>query len=99
MAHRVSLRAEADPDEIWLYIARESGSMEVANRQIDSLTDRFSLLARFPHAGRSREREFGVGMRSFPAGEYVIVYCVDGSDVSILRVVHGKRDFEANFEQ
>jgi toxin ParE1/3/4 len=99
MAHRVSLNAKADLDAIWLYIARESGSMEVANRQIDSLTDRFSFLARFPHAGRSREREFGADIRSFPIGDYVIVYCVDGSDVSILRVVHGKRDFEAIFEQ
>lgn len=35
--------------------------------------------------------------RSFPVGEYVIVYCVDGRDVLILRVVHGRRDLEALF--
>ncbi|MGH9625228.1 MAG: hypothetical protein ACRD4G_12920 [Bryobacteraceae bacterium] len=32
MAHRVARRAEADLDDIWLYVAKESGSLEVANR-------------------------------------------------------------------
>jgi toxin ParE1/3/4 len=98
MAHRVAPRAEADLDDIWLYAARESGSMDVATRLVDSLTDRFCFLAGFPRAGRSRARDFGAGMRSFPVGEYVIVYCVEGDDVFILRVVHGRRDFETLFE-
>jgi toxin ParE1/3/4 len=98
MAHRVAPRAEADLDDIWLYVARESGSMEVATRLVDSITDRFCFLTNFPHAGRSRDREFGVGTRSFPVGEYVIIYCIEGADVFILRVVHGRRDFESLFE-
>jgi plasmid stabilization system protein ParE len=36
-------------------------------------------------------------MRSACVGEYVIVYCVDGHDVLILRVVHGRRGLEALF--
>jgi plasmid stabilization system protein ParE len=32
-------------------------------------------------------------------GEYVIVYWVEGDDVLILRVVHGKRDLEALFDR
>ena len=40
---------------------------------------------------------FGTGSRSVAVGEYVIVYCVEGHDVSILRVVHGRRDLEALF--
>ena len=32
MAHRVAPRAEADLDDIWLYLAKESGSMDVATR-------------------------------------------------------------------
>jgi plasmid stabilization system protein ParE len=46
--------AESDLDEIWLYVARESASMAVATRLIDSITDRFFLLATFPFAGRPR---------------------------------------------
>ena len=97
MAHRVAPRAEADLDDIWLYVARESGSMDVATRLVDSITDRFIFLAGFPHVGRAREWDFGPGARSFPVGEYVIVYCVEGSDVFVLRVVHGRRDLEMLF--
>jgi len=57
VAHRVATRAESDLDDIWLYVAMESGSLEVASR------------------------------------------LVEGPDVFILRVVHGRRDFEALFER
>jgi toxin ParE1/3/4 len=99
MAHRVAPRVEADLDDIWLYAAKESGSMDVATRLVDSITDRFLFLASFPYAGRTRERDFGIGSRSFPVGEHIILYCVEGPDVFILRVVHGRRDLEKLFEQ
>jgi toxin ParE1/3/4 len=99
MAHRVAPQAESDLDGIWLYVAKESGSMEVASRLIDSITGHFFTLAAFPYAGRSREEDFGLGSRSFPVGEYVIVYCVEGPDVFVLRVVHGRRDLLGLFGQ
>jgi toxin ParE1/3/4 len=97
MAHRVAPQAETDLDGIWLYVAKESGSMDVATRLIDAITGRFFLLANFPYVGRARDEDFGAGSRSACVGEYVIVYCVDGQDVLILRVVHGRRDLEALF--
>jgi toxin ParE1/3/4 len=97
MAHRVAPRAECDLDDIWYYVAKESGSVEIANRLIDSITDRFFLLASFPYMGRSRDEDFGVGCRSFAVGEYVIVYCLEAEDVLILRVAHGRRDIDALF--
>jgi toxin ParE1/3/4 len=97
MAHRIAPRAEADLDDIWLYTAKESGSVDAATLLIDSITDRFYFLAGFPYAGRSRDRDFGAGMRSSPVGEYVIVYCVEGEGMFILRVVHGRRDFDRLF--
>jgi toxin ParE1/3/4 len=99
MAHRVAPRAEADLDDIWLYVAKESASMDVATRLIDSITGRFSFLASFPYVGRARDKDLGTGSRSFAVGEYVIVYCVEGTDVFILRVVHGRRDLEALFDR
>ena len=98
MPHRISSRAEADLDEIWLYVATESSSVEVADRLIDTITGNVLLLAGFPYAGRARDDDFGLGTRSFPTGEYVIVYSVEGSDVFILRVVHGRRDLELLFD-
>ncbi len=50
-----------------------------------------------PYIGRARDEDFGVGSRSFPVGDYVIVYRVEGEDVLILRVAHGRRDIEALF--
>ena len=97
MAHRLAPGAETDLDEIWCYVAKESGSIEIANRLIDSITDRFSLLAGFPYIGRSRNEDFGVGCRSLAVGEYVIVYCLEAEDVLVLRVAHGRRDIEALF--
>lgn len=40
---RLSPETEAELDGIWLYIARESGSIDIANRVIDRITDRFWL--------------------------------------------------------
>jgi len=43
MAHRVARPAANDLDEIWYYVAKESGSVEIADRLIDSITNRFLL--------------------------------------------------------
>ena len=97
MTHRVSPQAVADLDAIWYYVAKESGNLEIANRLIDSIVDRFVLLASHPHLGRARDEDLGAGTRSFPVGEYVIIYCVEDGGVLILRVAHGRRDIEALF--
>ena len=97
MAHRVAPRAEVDLKDIWLYIAKESGSIEVANRLVDSITDRFLTLSHFPYIGRSREKDLGPGYRSLAVGEYVITYCIENEDALIVRVVHGRRQLEALF--
>ena len=96
MAHRIAPGAAADLDNIWLYIARD-GTIEIANKLIDSITDHFFLLARYPHLGRARDEDFGAGSRTLAVGEYVVVYCVEAADVLILRVVHGRRDLESLF--
>jgi len=51
MAHRLARRATIDLDEIWYYVATESGNVEIANRLIDSITNRFFPLASYPHLG------------------------------------------------
>ena len=95
MAHRLSTEAEAELDGIWYYIANESGSIEIADRFIESLTERFYLIAKNPYIGRRRDADLRQGLRSFPVGEYVIFYRIDGEDVLILHVVRGSRDLQA----
>jgi plasmid stabilization system protein ParE len=69
MAHRLAPEAEIEIDDICYYIARQSGSAEIADRLIDSITERFFLLAKHPHIGRNRADDLGDGLRSFPVGE------------------------------
>ena len=97
MAHRVAPEAEAELDNIWYYVAKKSGSIEIADRLIDSITDRFFLLASHPNIGRARDADLRPGLRSFSVGEYVIIYRIGGKDVLILRVVRGSRNIEALF--
>ena len=57
MAHCRAPEVDADLDDIWYYAAKNSGSMDIADRLIDSITDRFFLLADYPHLGRARDED------------------------------------------
>jgi len=97
MGHIRTSQAGSDLNEIWYYVATKSGSLDVADRLIDSITDRFTLLASYPNMGRARDEDLRLGLRSFPVGEYVILYRIQDEDVLILRVLRGSRDIEALF--
>jgi len=97
MGHLRSPQADSDLDSIWYYVASESGSVDIADRLIDTITDRFFLLANYPNIGRSRDDDLRPGVRSFLVGEYVIIYRLRGEDVLILRVLRGSRNIEALF--
>ena len=91
-AFRLLPEAAAELDDIWLYVARESASIEIANRLLDTITERFWLLAQHPQIGRRRDHDLRPGLRSFPVGEYVIIYRTEADDVLILHVIRGSRD-------
>jgi toxin ParE1/3/4 len=74
MGHVRSPQADSDLDSIWYYVATESGSVEIADRLIDSLTGRFFLLANYPNIGRRRDDDLRPGLRSLSVGEYIILY-------------------------
>ena len=97
MAHRRSPEADSDLDGNWYYVASRSGSVEIADRLVDSITERFFLLASHPNLGRSRDEDLRSGLRSFPVGEYMIIYRIEAQGVLILRVLRGSRNIEALF--
>ena len=98
MGHLRTPQADSDLDEIWLYIASNSGSPELADRLIDSITSRFVLLASHPSPGRPRDQDLRPGLRTFAVGNYLIVYRIENGDVRILRVLRGSRNIEALFQ-
>ena len=63
---RVSEEAEAELDEVWLHIARESGSTEIATRTVENIYRRFWFLANHPYAGRSRDQDLSANRRFSP---------------------------------
>jgi len=91
-AFRLAPEAEVELDDIWLYIARSSGRLAIANRVIDKITDQFWLLAQHPYLGRRRDHDLRVGLRTLPVDEYRI-----GTDdvVLILHVFHGRQDIDS----
>ena len=90
MRYRVSENAERDLEEIFLYWA-ERASLEIADRIVDRITDRFWLLGERPDAGKKSD-EIAAGVKCFPAGKYLIYYRATRRGTDILHVFHGARD-------
>ncbi|MGE5608385.1 MAG: type II toxin-antitoxin system RelE/ParE family toxin [Bacillota bacterium] len=90
-----SPRASLDLSEITDFIARDN--VDAALRFLDEIDNILKKLADFPGLGRSRD-ELGPGLRSFPAGNYVLFYRVTADVVDLVRVLHGARDLERLFE-
>jgi toxin ParE1/3/4 len=92
MRLRLSKKADADLDEIWLYLARETRSEDVATRAIGQISKSFDILLHFPHTGRSQGTAKHPDMRCLPCGDYLIFYRISKGILHVVRVVHGKRD-------
>jgi toxin ParE1/3/4 len=96
MSHFViSVEAQSDLEEIWLYAAENSEN--AADRLIDRLCQRFPTLARFPEMGRERS-ELATKLRSFPVGRYLVFYRPLDNGIEIVRVLHGAKDIDSLFQ-
>ena len=91
--HRVVPAVRDALDETWSYLVRKTGSLDLADRQVDAIVERFHLLGRFPLLGRARD-ELRPGLRRHAVGCTVIIDRVAGPDVLIL---HGSRDIRRIF--
>ena len=90
----LSPRAKLDLKEIWSYVFVESTSEVIAARLIDKLSRTIDKLKKSPRMGRSRASDLGLDLRSFPSGNYIILYRIDGATVRVVRVLHGSRDLK-----
>lgn len=96
MPYCVTVDAERDLDEIFLYWAKRAG-LEVADRLVDGIMDRFWILGQHPEAGRLSS-EIAPGVRCFPAGKYLIYYRKSRTGTDILHVFHGAQDHKKAFK-
>ena len=82
-------KANDDLIDIWTFVAVENPG--AADRLLDSLVERASVLVSHPHAGPVR-RDIAPELRMLASPPYVILYRTIGTDIEIVRVVHGARD-------
>lgn len=90
MLLRISEDATGDLDEVFNYWSQRA-TLQVAERILDKIGERFSLLTRYPRAGVLR-MEFGPEIRCISAGDYVIYYRIAPQRIEIIRVLHGARN-------
>lgn len=83
-----SKRFANDLEKIWIWIA--NSSLRAADKFVLTLDQRLKLLESFPRAGRVRP-EVAEDVRSLAFGEYIVFYRVEGTDVQLLRLLHGRR--------
>lgn len=90
--YRLAAPADEDLNEIWAYVAKENPA--AADRLIDLLFEKFSMLTAHPQIGRVCD-ELAPGLHRLPAANYVIFYRIASKHIEIARVLHGARDIEA----
>jgi toxin ParE1/3/4 len=89
---RLTDLAEADLEDIWVHIARDSPAD--ATRFVIRILERCERLADMPGTGRLRS-DLGPNLRTFALGNYLIIYRAIEDGIEIVRVLHGRRDIGA----
>lgn len=81
--------AIADLKSIAAYIARDNPGRAITF--VEEIRAAIYIWAENPLAGRERP-DIGEGLRCFPHGNYVILYRPQEDGLTVVHVLHGKRD-------
>jgi toxin ParE1/3/4 len=84
-------QAEQDLVEIFWHICRDNPP--AAEKFVRAVNAKCELLARQPYIGRARP-DLRADLRSFPYGNYLILYRIVEDGVEIVRVVHAARNLD-----
>jgi toxin ParE1/3/4 len=93
---RLSDQAKNDVLAVWEHIAVDKPV--AADRLVQKLIVQCKSLAENPGIGKMRN-ELRSGLRSYPVGNYVILYHAIEDGIAIFRIVHGARDLEDLLER
>ena len=90
-----SSESRRDLDDIWDYIVSELQNRSAAERVIDCIIDAVDPLKNFGEMGTplSSIADVGTDYRFLVSGNYMVFFRVQGSDVYIDRVLHGRSDY------
>ena len=90
-------QARVDLLEIWHHIAKDS--ITAANRVADKLDASIRQLVEMPGMGHQRADVRNPAYRFWGVYSYMIAYSYDDRALTIVRVVHGRRNFRRLFKQ
>lgn len=93
-SYRLSNAADADLVAIFLRSLDDFGIRQ-AERYRDELKAQFERLGEFPDLARLRT-EYEPALRVATHKAHVIIYEVDGGDIVIVRVRHGREDWRTD---
>jgi plasmid stabilization system protein ParE len=82
--------AYADLTDIWEYIAADN--LQAADRVIAEIYSKIQALISFPHQGHSRSDLTSRPLRFQAVRDYLIVYAPDEKPLSVVAVLHGRRN-------
>ena len=89
----VTEAADADLDDVWLYVARDS--MAAADRLVARLMEASRPLRDFPELGIARD-DLSPGLRALQVGAYLLFYFRRPEGITIERILHGSRDIQGD---
>lgn len=92
MTYRTTEAADRDIAGIYADGVEAFGERQ-AERYHDGLFDVFDILAGNPRLARERS-EFAPPVRIHPYGSHLVVYTLDDGGVLIVRVLHGRSEWE-----
>ena len=95
-AYRLLPRARADLADIWTFTAHR-WSVEQADTYAAGLTRECAALVAFPVLARER-REFDPPVRIRHYQSHLIVYGIVETDIVVIRILHGNRDWQTIIE-
>lgn len=90
----ITPEADADLDEIWQYVAINSGSSR-ADALEDELHTAMNRLGEIPGIGHLRHDLADEPLRFFGVHKFLIIYRPEMRPIQIVRVLHGARDVQA----
>ena len=98
---RLHYRHQAIRDllQIGQYITRRSGSSAVAAKFVQKLRDQCKKLARLPGVMGRERSDLGPGLRSFPFGNYIIIFEYRKNYFDVVSIVERHRDIGALFDE
>jgi toxin ParE1/3/4 len=94
VSYRLSRRAEQDLIEIYVASAQMFGLAQAECYQ-DAVEAALDLIAQFPQIGRERT-ELRPPVRIHPCKSHIIMYLLDEHGPLIVRIRHGREDWQAS---